>query len=79
MKKILISICLIFLVGFCFAIPGVNNIYGTLSGEYVFYRDYTFAQETYIGFLYLDFFIIWMASGSMETPMLAPTSTKSVD
>lgn len=54
MKKILISICLIFVVGFCFAVPGVKSVFPMISGEYVFYRDYTFPRETYIGFLQYD-------------------------
>jgi len=51
MRKWLISICLVFMVSICFAIPGVTDSWGKGDGEYVFYRDYSFPRETYIGFL----------------------------
>ena len=54
MRKWLISICLVFMVSFCFAVPGIEPVFPISSGEYVFYRDYTFSGETYIGFLQYD-------------------------
>lgn len=51
MKKSLISVFLIILTTFCFAVPGIKDSFATSSGEYVYYRDYTFPTETYIGFL----------------------------
>ena len=38
----------------CFAIPGVETVFPISSGEYVFYRDFSFPTETYIGFLQYD-------------------------
>ena len=35
-----------------FSLPGFEENLPTESGEYVYYRDFTFAKETYIGFLY---------------------------
>ncbi|MCM1320998.1 MAG: hypothetical protein NC041_02340 [Bacteroides sp.] len=36
------------------AMPGVQDFLPTESGQYVYYRDYTFVAETYIGFLQYD-------------------------
>ena len=54
MRKVLISICFILMMSVCFAIPGVETVFPISSGEYVFYRDYSFPTETYIGFLQYD-------------------------
>ena len=54
MRKVLISICFILMMSVCFAIPGVENVFPITSGEYVYYRDYSFSTETYIGFLQYD-------------------------
>ena len=54
MKKILISVCMIVMASLCFAIPGVETNFPMTSGEYVYYKDYTFPRETYIGFLQYD-------------------------
>lgn len=48
---ILLSLSLIFSV---FAIAGINEKLPSESGEYVYYRDFTFTDETYIGFLIYD-------------------------
>lgn len=37
-----------------FAFPGISSLFPTASGQYVYYRDYTFPEETYIGFLQYD-------------------------
>ena len=37
-----------------FALPGVQSPVPDTSGEYVYYRDYSFNRESYIGFLYYD-------------------------
>lgn len=37
-----------------FAIPGISDYMPTQSGQYVFYRDYTFTKEAYVGFLFYD-------------------------
>src|SRR5574344_1815344 len=41
---------------FCtaFALPGVKAYIPDSSGEYVYYRDYSFERESYAGFLYYD-------------------------
>ena len=54
MRKVLISICFVLMMSVCFAIPGVENVFPITSGEYVYYRDYSFPTETYIGFLQYD-------------------------
>ena len=55
LKKIFLSILLIFVLGLpMFSLPGYIELLPTESGEYVYYKDFTFAQETYIGFLYYD-------------------------
>ncbi len=37
-----------------FALPGITSNRETPSGQYIYYRDYTFTDETYIGFLVYD-------------------------
>lgn len=37
-----------------FALPKVESYVGDSSGEYVYYRDYTFSGEAYMGFLYYN-------------------------
>ncbi len=54
MKKLLTIILLALLCLNLFAIPGVTDIIPTESGEFVYYRDYSFTAETYIGFLQYD-------------------------
>lgn len=36
------------------AFPGINSQLPDVSGQYVYYRDYSFQYEAYIGFLYYD-------------------------
>ena len=36
------------------ALPGAQNAIPDASGEYVYYRDFSFNRESYIGFLYYD-------------------------
>lgn len=56
MKKHFILNIFIFLFSFTslYAIPGVESFIKDSSGEYVYYRDYTFTRESYIGILYYD-------------------------
>lgn len=55
MKKIVIvSILLVLFSVSLGALPGITEYIPTQSGEYVYYRDYTFEEETYIGFLQYD-------------------------
>ena len=44
--------------GCIFCIPGIKEFIPTESGEYVYYHDYSFKDETYIGFLYYDKFTL---------------------
>lgn len=37
-----------------FSLPGYTELLPTESGEYVYYKDFSFAQETYLGILYYD-------------------------
>lgn len=37
-----------------FALPGVKNLVPDSSGQYVYYRDYSFKRESYIGVLFYD-------------------------
>ena len=53
MKRIILALTFIFIASFsAFSLPGFEENLPTESGEYVYYRDFTFAKETYIGFLY---------------------------
>lgn len=53
LKKIYLSVLLLFiLIGFVFSLPGYKENLPTESGEYIYYKDNSFAQETYLGFLY---------------------------
>ncbi|MCQ2587240.1 MAG: hypothetical protein MJ174_03920 [Treponema sp.] len=54
MKKLLLSILLIGLSFFTFAMPGYTSYIPDSSGEYIFYRDNSFERESYIGFLYYN-------------------------
>ena len=53
LKKTFVSLFVIFVIAIsAFSLPGFEENLPTESGEYVYYRDFTFAKETYIGFLY---------------------------
>lgn len=52
--KTAIFITLCFITVNLFSLPGVNDYLPTQSGQYVYYRDYTYIDETYIGFLQYD-------------------------
>jgi len=54
-KKNLISIsAFLFLLPFSFALPHVTPTVPDFSGQYVYYKDSSFARESYIGILYYD-------------------------
>ncbi len=53
-KTIIVSVLLVLTLVSLGALPGINEYIPTQSGEYVYYRDYTFEEETYIGFLQYD-------------------------
>ncbi len=55
MQKKQISVFFYFFFSFTlFAFPGITDYIPTVSGEYVYYRNYNFDTETYIGFLQYD-------------------------
>ncbi len=54
MKKIFFVLVLSVMTCSLFAIPGVNMPIPTNSGQYVYYKDYSFTWETYIGFIQYD-------------------------
>ena len=53
-KLILIMALLITVVTASFALPGFTPFVPDTFGEYVYYRDYSFARESYIGILNYD-------------------------
>lgn len=53
-RKTLLALLFISLAAGLFAFPGIQSLFPTASGQYVYYRDYTFPEETYIGFLQYD-------------------------
>ena len=52
--KKLIIVLFVFLCADLFAIPGVKPLIPDVSGQYVYYRDYTFPDDAYIGILHYD-------------------------
>lgn len=55
MKKLFITLAILFSSVFCvFALPGFSPIVRDIPGEYVYYRDFTFEHESYVGFLTYD-------------------------
>lgn len=52
MKKHFFSAFLIFFQFFLNALPGFKPYIMDFPGDYVFYRDYSFKNESYVGFLY---------------------------
>ncbi len=53
-KKIFLASFFVFAALSAFSLPGVNADIPDASGEYVYYRDYSFNRESYVGFLYYD-------------------------
>ena len=54
LKKIFLFCSIFFVTNFVFAVPGVESFIPDSSGEYVYYRDYSFERESYVGVLYYD-------------------------
>lgn len=49
------SFCILFFTCFSlFALPGIKREIEDSSGEYVYYRDYSFERVAYVGFLFYD-------------------------
>lgn len=54
-KKIFSSFIFVFIISnFIFALPGFKPYLKDVSGDFVFYKDYTFKRESYVGFLMYD-------------------------
>jgi len=54
MKKALLSFLILNLSFLIFALPGFTSYIEDRPGEYVYYRDYSFTRESYIGILTYD-------------------------
>lgn len=54
LKKILSFAAVLCSTAAIFAIPGVSPSVPDSSGQFVYYRDYTFTRESYIGIMYYD-------------------------
>lgn len=54
MKKIVIFLFSLILTANLFAMPGFSSFIQDQAGEFVYYRDYTFERESYVGFLEYD-------------------------
>lgn len=54
MKKHILIALLICLITCLWAIPGVTPIIPDEAGQFIYYRDYTFTNETYVGILRYD-------------------------
>lgn len=53
-KKALAVLLFLSITAVLSAFPGITSLFPTASGQYVYYRDYTFTEESYIGFLQYD-------------------------
>lgn len=54
-KKIFSSFIFVFIISnFIFGLPGFKPYLKDVSGDFVFYKDYTFKRESYVGFLMYD-------------------------
>ena len=54
MKKNLLMLILFHMTFMVMALPGFNKLIEDKSGDYLFYRDFSFSRESYIGILYYD-------------------------
>ena len=55
MKKLLLTLTILLCgVAAAFALPGFTPFIPDTAGEYVYYRDYSFARESYVGILNYD-------------------------
>lgn len=54
MKRFLLTTIILIFTTSLFALPGFTPFVPDTAGEYVFYRDYSFARESYIGILNYD-------------------------
>ena len=49
-----LALTAVFTANFAYSLPGVTSPAADTSGEYVFYSDKSFSNESYVGFLYYD-------------------------
>ena len=54
MKKLIFLLSVLFESFLAFSLPGIVSSVPDFSGQYVYYRDFTFERESYIGILYYD-------------------------
>ena len=54
MKRLLLTLTILLCGVAAFALPGFDSFVPDTAGEYVYYRDYSFARESYIGILNYD-------------------------
>lgn len=54
MKKTFLTLIILTLTTTLFALPGFTPFIPDTAGEYVYYRDYSFARESYVGILAYD-------------------------
>ena len=54
MKRLLLTLTILLCGVAAFALPGFDPFVPDTAGEYVYYRDYSFARESYIGILNYD-------------------------
>lgn len=54
MKKFLMTLLILNLAFLSFALPGFKSFIPDNAGEYVYYRDYSFSRESYIGIVCYD-------------------------
>lgn len=55
MKKRIFTLMILISIGInSFALPGVKSFINDTSGEYVFYKDFSFTKESYIGIIYYN-------------------------
>ena len=54
LRSLFFSVVLMMIASSLFAFPGIQSYLKDDSGQYVYYRDYTFPYEAYVGFLHYD-------------------------
>ncbi len=54
MKKFFLTVSTFFLTSSLFALPGIIHTIPDQSGQFIYYRDYTFEKESYFGIVYYD-------------------------
>jgi len=75
-KKFFISLIFLFTVNLCFSLPGVIQTIPDQSGQYVYYRDYSFERESYFGIVFFDdstFGVRYFAPAITEKTPLVPS------